>query len=68
MIADIGALFLQEPNNGQRRRLAKVVNILLISYSQDKYARAIQSFAPLVEGGNHGMHNMRRHAAVDFAR
>src|SRR5579864_959464 len=68
VVADVGAFFLEQLDDGQRRRFAQVVNILFICDAQDQDFRSVQSFAVAIQSRCRRRHHVVRHVQVDFAR
>ena len=51
----------------QRRRFAKIVNILLVSHAEQQNFRALDTFLAIVESRGHSIHDVIRHFGIDFA-
>src|SRR2546425_5754652 len=66
VVADKSALLPQQLDNGERRGLAQIIDILLVSHSKDKYTRAVQWLAGTVQRCRNRTHNVVRHGNIDL--
>src|SRR5690242_12589157 len=65
--ADNRTLLLEQFNDGESRRFAKIIHIFLVRHSEDQDARAIERFADVVEGGRDRVDDVVRHGDIDLA-
>ena len=66
MITDLRAVFLQKFNDGERRRLAQIIDVPLIGHTQHKHFCPIHGFLASVQCTAHGGQHVIRHIGVDF--
>ena len=53
VICDLGSIFLQEFDDGERRLLAQIVDVFLVSHAQDQHPRAIHGLLLAIERAGH---------------
>ena len=63
----IGPAGQQHLHQHERRAFARIVDVLLVSHSQDADLAALDRLAALVEGLDQPLDDVLRHAGVDFA-
>src|SRR5574337_2203720 len=67
MIGDLSSPLSQQFHDPQRRRLANVVNVPLVSDAEHQDSGAVQRLAMLVERSCYRLRNVVRHGGVDLA-
>ena len=68
VIADRGALLLQQFDDGERRRLAQIVDVFLVRDAQNQHLRSVDGLLLLVERGDGRRDHVVGHGHVDLAR
>lgn len=66
VVAHLGPFPLESSDNGKRRRLSKVIDVLLVSHAQHQYLRAIHGLPASIEGLGDRTNNMVGHLHVDL--
>src|SRR5271165_2974717 len=67
VIADLGSVFLQQFDNGERRRLAQIVDIFFVRHTQHQHAGAIHRLLVAVQRAGHGRQNVVGHVVVNLS-
>src|ERR1022692_633888 len=68
VVADLSAFLLQQFDDGERGRLAQIIDVSLVGHAQNQDAGPVQRFLMPVQCSANGGEHVIRHVVVDFSR
>src|ERR1019366_3958040 len=67
VVANLRSVFLQQFDDGERRRLAEIVDVFFVGHAEDEKLRAIHRFLVPVQRVAYRGENVVRHVVVDLS-